>query len=475
MRRPVLAWAILCWLTAGVVLSGPGSANGDRGGDTTRATRVTITARPWLHEAEFAQAPSLRATPDQVVILHLEPAAQGSRLIRNTLPYLVEQTAEFTFCLPADDLYLRAMELVRESQRVVRLSRTRRCAIWCANQQLGCASARGAVPDNAVFSNAYLSGVDMSGSTGQGVNFGGAVLVGVNFSGAQLAGDPLGASLEFTNGFLPGADFTNVTVAGADFAGAYVDFTHSSGDWAFLLGESYTGFTGYWHTPQTPVCAELGESALQGQASHNLGQTYYAIDDFGHAAELLRWHVEAADRESGTPSTPLRIRSQAWLARTLRALGAFAEGRPDGKEALRLATLEGRGTTLTVVHDFLGYLYLAQGDLEHAIQVCDESLALCRASGNRADLGVIAAFLGYASALQGRLAERRSLLEEAISKSICMGARQRSLWVAWFSEICRLAGRSDEAWQYARQALALARQQKARGEEAHALHQLGAV
>ena len=49
--------------------------------------------------------------------------------------------------------------------------------------------------------------------------------------------------------------------------------------------------------------AALGESALQVQASYNLGLAYYAIGDFGRAAELLRQNVEAVDRESGTPST----------------------------------------------------------------------------------------------------------------------------------------------------------------------------
>ena len=48
-------------------------------------------------------------------------------------------------------------------------------------------------------------------------------------------------------------------------------------------------------------------------------------------------------------------------------------------------------------------------------------------------------------------------------------------WVAWLSEVCRLAGRGEEAGQHARQALDLARQQKERGDEALALHQLGAV
>jgi tetratricopeptide (TPR) repeat protein len=91
-------------------------------------------------------------------------------------------------------------------------------------------------------------------------------------------------------------------------------------------------------------------------------------------------------------------------------------------------------------------------------------------------LPAIAASLGSASALQGRLAEGRALLEEAISESICTGALQNhSRWVVWLSEVCGLAGRRDEAWQHARQALDLARQLKERGNEALALHQLGAV
>src|SRR5205823_1078673 len=131
------------------------------------------------------------------------------------------------------------------------------------------------------------------------------------------------------------------------------------------------------------LTAALGDSALQVEASYNLGMAYYAIGDFGRAAELLRWSVEAADREAGTPSTDLRIRSQAWLALILSALGAFAEGRRHGEEALRLATLEGRGPTPIVAHGCLGTLYLAKGDLEYAIRVYDQGLALCRASGHR--------------------------------------------------------------------------------------------
>ena len=203
---------------------------------------------------------------------------------------------------------------------------------------------------------------------------------------------------------------------------------------------------------------------------------YYAIGDFGQAAELLRQNVEAAAQQSGTPRTDWQIQSRAWLTRTLGALGAFAEGRRYGEEALRLATLEGRGQEPIVVHGCLGLLYLAQGDLERAVRVLDQGLALCRASGNRLWLRQIAAGLGSAAALQGRLAEGRALLEEALSEGLRTGVLTgQAHRVAWLSEVCRLTGRGAEARQHARQALDLARQQKERADEALALHQLGVV
>jgi tetratricopeptide (TPR) repeat protein len=223
------------------------------------------------------------------------------------------------------------------------------------------------------------------------------------------------------------------------------------------------------------LAAALGERALQEQASLRLGRVYYALGDFGRVAKLLRWRLEAVDWASDTPSIDVQIESRAWLARTLGDTGAFAEGRRHGEEALRLATLAGRGNTPIIVHLCLGNVYLTQGDLEPATRVFEQGLILCRASGNRNALRTIVAGLGYAYALRGRLVEGRSLVEEGISVNIRTGARQRPLLVAWLSEVCRLVGSCEEAWQHAHQALDLARQFKDRGDEAHALHQLGVV
>jgi len=84
--------------------------------------------------------------------------------------------------------------------------------------------------------------------------------------------------------------------------------------------------------------------------------------------------------------------------------------------------------------------------------------------------------LGYAYALQGHLTEGRTLLEEVNRESIRTDALQGQAYrVAWLSEVCRLAGRDEEAWQHARRALDLARQPKEHADEALALYQLGTV
>ena len=168
---------------------------------------------------------------------------------------------------------------------------------------------------------------------------------------------------------------------------------------------------------------------------------------------------------------------RAVLALTLSALGDFAEGRRHGEEALRLAALADRGHRPIVVHGCLGTLYLAQGDLAHAIRVLEQGLSLCRASRSRSGFArMIVANLGAAYALQGRLAEGRALVEEAIREDIHTGGMGRhAIRLVALSEVCQLAGHGAAAWQHARQALDLAQQCKERGDEAWALHQLGVV
>ena len=223
----------------------------------------------------------------------------------------------------------------------------------------------------------------------------------------------------------------------------------------------------------------LGDPALHVDAAYRLGQAYAGIGDYSRAAEVLRGNVAALARSTPGAMRLWCIKSQAWLAQVLSMLGEFAEGRRHGEEALRLAMMDGqwqRDAPITA-RARLGCLYLAQGDLEAAIRVFEEGLALCRATGQRASLGAIAGGLGEAYAHTGRLAEGLALLEEARRDDLRTGALggRYVTHLRQLSAVYLLAGRVDEAWQHACQALDLAREQKVRGQEAHALFQLGAV
>jgi len=227
------------------------------------------------------------------------------------------------------------------------------------------------------------------------------------------------------------------------------------------------------------LAATLRDPALQGDAAYRLGQVYALIGDYRRAAEVLRGNVETLAPRTPGDMRPWCIKSQAWLAEVLGILGEFAEGRRHGEDALRLAMGDEQwhGDTKINVRARLGCLYLAQGDLEAAIRVFEEGLALCRASGHNALVWAILGGLGEAYAHTGRLVEGLALLEEARRDDLRTGRLGGSYVtnLRQLSAVYLLAGRFDEARQHACQALDLAREQKTRGHEAHALFQLGAV
>jgi class 3 adenylate cyclase/DNA-binding winged helix-turn-helix (wHTH) protein/tetratricopeptide (TPR) repeat protein len=227
------------------------------------------------------------------------------------------------------------------------------------------------------------------------------------------------------------------------------------------------------------LAARLVNPAWHVHASYRLGQAYASIGDYRRAAEVLRGNVAALGQSTPPDMLGLGIRSQAWFAEVLGMLGEFAEGRRHGEEALRLIMGDGQwhGDALIVAHARLSHLYLAQGDLEAAIRVCEQGLALCRTSNTKPPHWAITGGLGEAYAHTGRLAEGLALLEEARQDDLRTGrlGSSHGTHLRQLSVVYLLAGHVDKAWQYASQALDLARALKVRGHEAQALCQLGAV
>jgi tetratricopeptide (TPR) repeat protein len=224
------------------------------------------------------------------------------------------------------------------------------------------------------------------------------------------------------------------------------------------------------------IAVELRDPVQKAEASYRLAQAVHTMGDSNRAAELLRENVEALSLDGPSRSRGLAVDSRAWLARVASSLGEFAEGNRHGQEAVRLAMAEGRGSSPITAHGCLGILCVAKGDWEAAIRLLEAGLALCRAADDRNWSQAITGALGEAYGHVGRLPESLALLEEALNAAVqsraltLQGSHARQL-----SVVNLLAGRPDEAWRHGCQALDLARQLKARGNEATALFQLGAV
>jgi tetratricopeptide (TPR) repeat protein len=157
-------------------------------------------------------------------------------------------------------------------------------------------------------------------------------------------------------------------------------------------------------------------------------------------------------------------------------MGAFAEGRTSGEEAIQVAETVEQPFTLSHAYLGLGFVYLRKGDLEASIAILEKSLHVCETGDIQLLLPWVAASLGYAYALSGRLAEALPLLERAVEQSAAMHLMiHYPLWMAYLGEAYLLTGRLEDAHQRAGDALNLSRDLKQRGYEAHALRLLGEI
>ncbi len=135
------------------------------------------------------------------------------------------------------------------------------CPVLNNGEADGCATAHHAVMNNAVFSGAYLFGVDFTNSQATGAVFSNAVLVGANFDHAALGSDSTAATTtSLDSAFLQGANLAGATLDHVSLAGAFVDFNPQGNTMDIRLPGSHTRFPGYWGKSGQEVCAELGYS-----------------------------------------------------------------------------------------------------------------------------------------------------------------------------------------------------------------------
>jgi class 3 adenylate cyclase/tetratricopeptide (TPR) repeat protein len=229
------------------------------------------------------------------------------------------------------------------------------------------------------------------------------------------------------------------------------------------------------------IATDLQDAALRVMAHAALGEAYCGQGDYLRAIDLLSETVASLDGERlherfGLDWLLLAVTCRAWLVRCLAEVGAFAEGRAIGQEAVRMAEAVDHPLSQIIAYDGAGLLYLRQGHLQQAIAVLEHSLELRQEWGITWGITPYPGFpgdasaLGCAYALSERLTESLQQLEQITSKA--QGGEGLSAFVV---EVCWLTGSRNTALMLARSALEASRTHKERGHEAWAIRFLGEI
>jgi tetratricopeptide (TPR) repeat protein len=219
------------------------------------------------------------------------------------------------------------------------------------------------------------------------------------------------------------------------------------------------------------IARTLGDRSVEVIATTYLGETLVVRGEFREATKLLERNIgldgELRAERFGTPT----IQSAAFeylLSAALAHLGQFDEAMAHGEAGLRIAEETDHAWTLFLGLLYLGRAQLRRGDFPRAAQVLERCLNLSRTWHFDERIPHVAAALSSAYALAGRTQE--SLVLAAGAFRARQGNHLAPVFILLYvARAYLLAGRTDEATNYGREALALTRQFGARGLEAEAL------
>jgi tetratricopeptide (TPR) repeat protein len=211
------------------------------------------------------------------------------------------------------------------------------------------------------------------------------------------------------------------------------------------------------------IAESIGDVPLRLTGNLYLGLACLDTGDYRRAEALLRkvlrWLEGDLSRDRfGLAGFPA-VMARDYLTRIFTNQGRFNEGIVNGQESLRLAEAFDHPYSLANTCWDFAHLQIIRGELSHASGLLERGLALCRKWNltffSVAHTGV----LGYAYALSGRSAEAIPALEHALSAIEAIGyGSQRPRFLEYLGEAYLLAGRLEDALEFAQRALTLSRE-----------------
>jgi class 3 adenylate cyclase/tetratricopeptide (TPR) repeat protein len=227
------------------------------------------------------------------------------------------------------------------------------------------------------------------------------------------------------------------------------------------------------------IARTLGDRSIEVLATSTLGDAHLARGEFREAAKFLERNIGLEGKlraeRFGTPLIQ-SARSEFLLSNALANLGRFDEAIGHAEAAVRIAEENDHPSTLFFALLSVGAVHLWRGDFPRAVGVLERCLQLGSTWQFVDRTPDVTTTLGCAYALAGRTEESLALVACAVNEfragrgHFAPGFILLNAGRAYF-----VAGRLEEATNCAREVLALARRIGARDTEASALSLMAGI
>ena len=228
------------------------------------------------------------------------------------------------------------------------------------------------------------------------------------------------------------------------------------------------------------VGKRMKDRRLTIQVGTRLGSLYIDEGSYEAACVLLREIVDqiphTAEEERFGVLVAASVGCRASLARALGELGRFREAMQVGDEAVQLAEEIGHSFSQVYAYIFVGNALFRKGDFRTSQHLFARAHEACQATQAHLLMPLSAAALGYALIKTGEPTDGLALLESAVRQANehdCLF--QLSQQTTWLAEGYLHAGDIQSALNQAKLAIAMARENGEKGEEAWAHWVMGEI
>jgi class 3 adenylate cyclase/tetratricopeptide (TPR) repeat protein len=226
------------------------------------------------------------------------------------------------------------------------------------------------------------------------------------------------------------------------------------------------------------LARECDDRVLQSELFCRLASSYYALGEYRQAIELAEQSLEFTPEElrQDCYDLPLilSVVSRMWLVFAMIECGHFSDGMSHAKRALEVAERAKHPLSEVLAWFSIGLVLQRKGELEEAVSALERGLDLCDSWSYRLTRPRLASALAVAYARTGHVQQGLQLALAAVSDAEQMHhTADKPRLLIRLGQVSLIARQTETALSLGRQALEMAVEQEAKGEEAWARFLIG--